>query len=190
MRRGLLTAELIPLYPTLLSELTLLFWHCLRAGFQAMHFNERIFEMALSDTCYDTISDLCDGFKFYCHWYGNVAYCSGIIDAMFSLAEVAVRIDAIDPIVSRDIELTTSKIVVISLLDDDPSLAVTQREAVYVSLIKLAGVNPRLAKALKDVEAWINSEEDPNAVLSEYPMFAIVPSILEMAHWSSSGLAA
>lgn len=146
--------------------------------------------MALSDTCYDALNDLGNGFKRYCHWYDNTEYCSGIIDAMFDLAAVAVKIDMNDPFVSRDFNLTVSRVVLISLLldEDDPNSA--QREAIYKSLVEVACMNSRFARALETIESWLDTMDGKATVASAFPEFGIVPSILEMARWSTTGLAA
>lgn len=146
--------------------------------------------MSLSDTCYDALSDLGMAFKHYCHWYENVEYVSGVIDAMFFLAETAVKLDSIDPIVSRDIHLTVSRVVLISLLldanDDNEQLG----KAIRTTLTKLAGFNSRFARALERIEVWLASSDGKRVVSGHFPEFKEIPHILEAARRSTAGVAA
>ena len=146
--------------------------------------------MALSDTCYEALAELGSGFKHYCHWYKKVEYVAGVIDAMFSLAVVAVKIDMIDPIVSRDINLNVSRVVLIYLLPDAEDENVERRKAIYTSLIEVAYVDKRFLRALETIEAWLHTSEGKRATETDFPEFKEVPNILEKARSSIARLSA
>lgn len=146
--------------------------------------------MSLNVGCYHAIVELSESIRENCNVHESREYISGIVDAMFALAEIAVKIELRRREISKDATLMESRVVLSSLLRDVDDYTPLENEAICNQLIDLACVNTRFANALRTVAMWIETEDGQEVYADECPKYAILPSILKTAELSKLGMAA
>lgn len=134
--------------------------------------------MALYDCCFDSLHELGVEIRHYSDWGYDAEHLSGVIDAMFSLAEVAVELNRHPGFPDFDEDLAVNRTVLISLLPDPNVVDEDELEAVVSALARVRAVDARFRKALREVRAWANSSEGRDAVAEECPEFSVADAIL------------
>lgn len=115
--------------------------------------------MALSDTCYESLAELGDSVNRYFDWGYDNAHISGVIDAMFALANVGVRLDMLEFVSNENIELIVGRAVVLALLHETDITDVIEHEAALIALANVATVNVLFARALVLIEDWLRPKK-------------------------------
>jgi hypothetical protein len=145
---------------------------------------------SLTDACADTLITLG---AFVRHFSGGCYedyYLTGMVQAMFELAEVGVLLDGAPPFHGEDRKLTVSKAVLLYLLPDRHFSELAQIEHVIKILGEIATINRRFAEALLLVERWLTTPEGHKFQRHHAPQFAMVDAILALARQTTVGLAA
>lgn len=133
--------------------------------------------MSLSDSCFDSLHELGVEIRHYSDWGYDAEHLSGVIDAMFSLAEVAVELNQ-RGFPDFDENLAVNRTELISLLPDPNVVDEDELEAVVSALARVRAVDARFRKALRDVRAWANSSEGRDIVAEDCPEFSVADAIL------------
>jgi hypothetical protein len=146
--------------------------------------------MSLSDTCYKMLAELSQTVLHYSEEEHYTGYVSGVVDAMFSLADVASRLNSFDTLYQQNAELTVAKLIFTTLVPDDPDDERYPRWHIVMLLVDIACSNKRFARALVVLEEWLATIEGHHCLANECPKFGLVADVLENARWSTAGLAA
>ncbi len=146
--------------------------------------------MLLNEGCYHAIVELSESIRENCHVLESRDYISGIVDAMFALAEIAVRIELRRRDISRDAALMEGRVVLSALLRDVDDCKSLQNVAICNQLIDLACNNVRFANALRTIVKWIETEDGQQVYADECPKYSIFPSILKTAELHKLGMVA
>lgn len=109
---------------------------------------------------------------------------------MFTLAEVAVKIELSRRDISRDVALMESRVVMTTLLADVDDYDPIESEAICNMLITLASTNGRFADALESIVCWLETEDGKTNYADECPKYSILSSILKTAEFSKMEVAA
>lgn len=135
--------------------------------------------MSLSDSCFDTLHELGVETRRYCEWGYDAEHLSGVIDAMFSLAEVAVDLNRHSGFPDFDENLAVDRTVMISLLPDPNEFDEDELESIVSALARVKSSDIRFRRALRQVRAWAHSAEGRCAVSHDFPEFSTADAILK-----------
>lgn len=136
------------------------------------------------------LSDLSSTVQHYSEEEHNTGYLSGVVDAMFALADVASRMNAFDPLYPQYAELAVARLMFTTLVPDNVDHDRHSRCCKTMLLVDLACNNKQFARALLVLEEWLATIDGHYCLMNECPQFAIVADVLENARWSTAGLAA
>jgi len=146
--------------------------------------------MTLSDTCYKTLANLSSTVLLYSEQEHYTGYLSGVFDAMFALADVALRMRTFDPLYPQYAELGIAKLMFTTLVPDNFGDDRYPRWHITMVLVDIASSNKQFARALLLLEEWLTTIDGHYCMTNECTKFSLVADVLEDARWSTAGLAA
>lgn len=146
--------------------------------------------MSLSDTCYKMLAEMSQTVLHYGKNEHYTGYLSGLVDAMFLLADVALRLSTFDPLYQQYAQLAVAKLVFTTFVPDDADEDRYPRRHVEMVLVEIACSNTQFARALLALEEWLVTTDAHHCLANVRPQYALVADILENARWSTAGLAA
>ena len=144
--------------------------------------------MELIDGCYGAIIDLAESIRDNCQTKEHHNDISRMIDAMYSLAAIAVELELVHRGLSIDPVLMVSRVVFTTLLNDAVDYDAIDTEAFCNMLIDLANTNSRFANSLRTISSWIETEEGQLIYADECKKYGLVSSLLQAADRSEHRL--
>ena len=130
--------------------------------------------MSLSDTCYDTISDLSDSIHAYGPLDYSLHYWDAVINSMFTLSEVAAELNLHSTMKGkRSVHWIANRLVLDALLNEDKYGG--QINMVLPLLSQIAKQSPRLSGAVIEIYQWSKSPEGIEDFMRHGTMIPIKP---------------